>query len=257
MLSRPAIVGALAILAGGCDDVFGLDALYVCRGDDEDCDELRDNVDPCPADPGTDADQDGDGIGDDCDPNIALAVDEVLELENFSTADPRWTTRGAAASWSIENGALELYDGAVERMTPPNRQPSVELFVAPSFRNEGAIVGAFVASKSATGVPLECRVEHHAKGDDLVMLVGDAGKEPTTEVGRATNLRGSPTEVLRIYGSQLTDFKVRCVARYGANDALYVEWEHFMAPADFDTIGFRVTNASASYRTLTIYTRNP
>ena len=255
MSSGPAILCAFALVAG-CDDVFSLDRLYVCEPNDEDCDELADGVDPCPSDPGTADDQDGDGIGDECDPNITMAVDEMLELETFATDDGRWTARGAA-TWRITGGELVLDDGAVERMASPNRQPSVELFVAPSFRNEGAIVGAFVASKSATGVPLECRVEHQANGDDLVMLVGDSASEQLTEVGRATNLRGSPTDTLRIYGSQLTDFKVRCLARYGSNDALYVEWEHFTAAADFDTIGFRVSNASAAYRTLAVYTRRP
>jgi hypothetical protein len=243
------------LVAGACDGLFGLDRLYECRPDDDDCDGLPDEVDPCPGNPGTAADEDGDGVGDECDPNIGLPVDALLEFESFSTPDPRWRERGAA-TWQFTGSALELVDGAVERAAPPNRQPSVELFVTPSFRNEGAIVGAFVASKSATGVPLECRVEHHASGDDLVMLVGDPA-EGTTEVGRARNLRGLPSEGLRIFGSQLTDYIVRCHARYGSSDALHVEWAYFTGPADFDTIGFRVSRASAAFHALTIYTRRP
>jgi hypothetical protein len=255
MSARRWLALASVLATGACDSVFGLDHLYECQVDDDDCDALPDTVDPCPGNPGTAVDEDRDGVGDDCDPNLGLPVDVQLEFESFVARDTRWVER-EPATWEVNGSALELVDGAVERAAPANRQPSVELFVTPSFRNHGAVVGAFVASKSATGVPLECRVEHQAGGDDLVMLVGDPVMG-TTEVGRARNMRGLPSEGLRIFGSQLTDFTVRCHARYGASDALYVEWRYFTEIADFDTIGFRVSRASAEFHALTIYTRRP
>lgn len=256
MVGRWLVPCAFAFAAAACDSVFGLDRLYECPLDDDDCDELLDPVDPCPGDPGTAADEDGDGVGDECDPNIGVAIDELLEFDSFAMPDARWMARGAA-TWQFRASALELEDGAVERMVPTNRQPTVEVFLTPRFAGEGAIVGAFVASKSATGIPLECRVEHHATGDDLVMLVGDPAMGPPAEVGRATKLPGSAADGLRIYGGQLSDFKVRCRARYGASDALYVDWEVFTSPADFDTIGFRVSQATASFRAVAIYTTTP
>src|SRR5688500_6759848 len=112
--------------------MFGLDRLYVCEADDDDCDEIRDAIDLCPAGAGGATDEDGDGVGDDCDPNVSDPVDELLEFDSFAHADERWVGRGTA-SWQIRDSALVLDDGAVERMTPPNRQPSVELHVVPQF----------------------------------------------------------------------------------------------------------------------------
>jgi hypothetical protein len=75
------------------------------------------------------------------------------------------------------------------------------------------------------------------------------------EVGRAKQLPGAGTgQRLRIYGGQLTNFQVRCRARYGDNDALFVDWTFFTSPADFDTVGFRVSFASATYRSVTVFT---
>ncbi len=253
MVRRWLLPCVLAIPLAACDAVFGLDALYECPPDDDDCDELLDRVDPCPADPGDDADEDGDGVGDECDPNIGAPIDALLAFDGFAAPDDNWFARGAAA-WQVRNSALVLDDGAVERMVSTNRQPTVEVFITPRFATEGGSVGVYVASKTATGIPLECRIEHHEGGDDLVMLVGDPAMGPPAEVGRATKLPGSAADGLRIYGGQLADFKVRCRARYGASDALYVDWEFFTSPADFDTIGFRVAQASADYRAAAIYT---
>jgi hypothetical protein len=246
----------LALASAACDGVFGLDRLYECPPEDDDCDELLDVVDPCPADPGDEADEDGDLVGDACDPNAGMPIDGLLEFESFVTPDSRWMARGSA-SWQVRDSVLALDEGAVERSVPTNRQPTVEIVLDPHFSEEGATVGAFVASKTATGIPLECRVEHHAAGDDLVMLVGDPTMGIPAEVGRATMLPGAPGERLRIYGGQLSDFKVRCRARYGTNDALYVDWSFFTSPADFDTVGFRVNRARADYRAVAIYTTTP
>ncbi len=247
---------ALAFAATGCDAVFGIDALYECPADDDDCDELLDTVDPCPADPGDADDEDGDGVGDECDPNIGEAIDQRLEFDGFTTKDARWMARGSA-TWDVRDSELQLGDGAVERAVPTNRQPTVELVIAPSFSGEGSAVGAYVASKTSTGIPLECRVEHHDAGDDLVMLVGDPTTGVPAEVGRATRLPGAASDRLRIYGGQLSNFKVRCRARYGTNDALYVDWTFFNSPADFDTVGLRVKQASAAYQSVTIFTTTP
>jgi hypothetical protein len=124
----------------------------------------------------------------------------------------------------------------------------VEVVLDPVFAVEGAVVGVYVASKASTGIPLECRVEHHPAGDELVMFLG------TAEIGRATGLVGRPGEVLRIYGGQLPDYKIRCRARYGDTDSVYVDLTLFTSPADFDTIGLRTQQASADFRSVTVYT---
>ncbi|HEY5920158.1 MAG TPA: hypothetical protein VIV11_00750 [Kofleriaceae bacterium] len=245
--------GIALVALAGCDVVFNADHVYECPLDDDDCDELRDRVDPCPADPGDDADEDRDGVGDECDPNVGVPNDSLLEFESFTESGNAWTARGEA-TWEMDRSALVLGVGAVERMVPANIQPTVEVVFDATFPTDVGSVGVFVASKSSTGIPLECRVEHHADGDDLVMLVGDPAAGQPFEAGRARQLPGKPGDRLRIYGSQLANFDIRCRARYGRNDTVSVDWVFFTAPADLDTVGFRVDNASAKYGSLAIYT---
>lgn len=247
---------AFVLLSAGCDVVFGTPRLYECPPDDDDCDKLLDPVDPCPADPGDAKDGDGDGVGDACDPNLEAPVDSLLEFEGFVMADDRWVARGSG-SWEIRDSALALDDGAVERAVATNSQPTIEVLLDPAFADEGSTVGVLVASMASTGIPLECRIEHHAAGDDLVMLLGDPAMGTPYEIGRARQLPGTASDGLRIYGTQLPDFTIRCRARYGANDALYVDWQAFTLRVDFDTIGFRVGQGSAAYRSLAIYTTAP
>ena len=246
-------VVALALCAG-CDSVFSIDRLYECPLDDDDCDQLLDDVDPCPADPGNEDDEDGDGVGDDCDPNVGVATDRRLDFDGFKGNDDRWVANGTA-TWRVRNSMMVLEEGAIERPVDVNSQPTVETVLAPRFVAEGDTVGVYVASKASTGIPLECRVEHHAAGDDLVILLANPDGTVLAELGRATQLPGAPRDGLRIYGSQLPSFKIRCRARYGTNDALYVDWDAPTMPFDFDTIGLRVMQqASAEYRSVTIFT---
>jgi hypothetical protein len=254
---------ALLVVAG-CDTTFGLDELYECPLDDDDCDRMLDPVDPCPADPGTDADADGDGVGDSCDPNPSVPVDSQLEFEGFAITDSRWVARpDSVATWSVHGGELSLENGALERPAPVNLQPTVEVVVDPEFADIGASVGAYVEDKGSLAIPLECRVEHTATGDDLVVLLGDPAKPPgpggQAEVGRVKNLPGRSGDRLRIYGGQLPapDFSVRCRARYGTDEGLYFDWKFFTTQADFDTVGLNARNARANYRSLTIFTTVP
>jgi hypothetical protein len=247
---------ACAVALCGCDVVFGVDRLYECPLDDDDCDELLDAVDPCPADPGGREDEDGDEVGDACDPNLGVATDRLLDFDGFHGEDPRWTER-VPASWHIRNSTLVLEAGAVERAVEMNSQPTVELVAEPRFVAEGDVVGVYVASKTSTGILLECRVEHHAAGDDLVMILTDPATDAQlVEIGRATQLPGNPRDGLRIYGGQLSSLQViRCRARYGDSDALFVDWESFGTPVDFDTVGMRVLQqATAAYGSVTIFT---
>jgi len=256
MVARGLLALALPVAFAGCDAVFGVDHLYECPSDDDDCDKLLDAVDPCPGDPGNADDQDGDGVGDDCDPNVAMPIDQLLTFDNLVSNDGRWLPRPTAA-FEMRDRSLVLDDGAVERMVAMNRQPTVEVVLDPSFAEEGSTVGAYVASKTSTGIMLECRVEHHAAGDDLVVVLIDPMTGNMGEVGRAKQLPGAPSDGLRIYGGQIASFQVRCRARYGDNDALFVDWTFFNGPADFDTVGLRVKAASAAYRSVTVFTTPP
>ncbi len=245
------------VLCAGCDSVWSVDRLYDCPLDDDDCDRLLDADDPCPADPGSRDDEDKDGVGDACDPNLALAHDRLLVFDGFTTSQALWMSRGEA-TWDMSGSALTLTSGAVERMLEPNLQPTVELVIDAAFSTEGDTVGAYVASTTGTGIPLECRVEHHEAGDDLVMVLIDPATGSPSELARATGLPGSSNDPLRIYGGQLPNFDVRCRARYGDADALFVDWQAFTAAADMDTLGLHVTQtATAQYRSVTVFTTVP
>ncbi len=58
---------------------------------DEDGDDLGDECDPCPHLSGTAADADGDGVGDACDPQPALAKQTIVFFDPFKSTRPEWT----------------------------------------------------------------------------------------------------------------------------------------------------------------------
>lgn len=103
------------------------------------------------------------------------------------------------------------------------------------------------------GVPLECRIVHHATGDDLVMLIAN------TVLHTAPTLPGRSSDGLRIYGGQLPDGTIRCRARYGDSDGLYLDltdpiWKPVITPrATIDRIGLRTIQASAKFRSVVLY----
>lgn len=106
---------ALCACLAGCDRVWNLqdpiqdapaDAPCSSSATDEDGD-CHDNVaDNCPGLPGSQADGDGDGVGDLCDPNPELGGDRILEFESFDdpAAATRWRDASPESPWTLADG---------------------------------------------------------------------------------------------------------------------------------------------------------
>ena len=231
---------------------MSIDELYVCTDLDDDCDQIPNDVDPCPADRGTKLDTDADNVGDDCDPNPTTSGDKLLAFEPFTELDPRWT-QIAGSPWMIGDSRFEqlaFTDSQIERTVEPNIQPTVEAVLDAEVLDPGSSVGVYVSSTN--NIPLECRIERNNNGGhDLLMILPTVSTMP---IDRANNLPGKIADGIRIYGGQLVDGTVRCRARFGDDDALFVDWSGILPPRDnFSKVGFRTVGASMSVRALAIF----
>ena len=251
---------ALLIASAGCGSVFGLEPLYECPSNDDDCDKLLDDVDPCPADPrdAADGDGDGDGVGDACDPNIQMPGDTIAAFDGFASQHAAWSVFGGTAQWRWRDSALaqdDLASGAIEWTISRIEQPTIQVLIDDvEFAGEGSTVGVYVLTTAGPGAnaPLECRVVHYATHDDLVMILRTADDFPLY-TAMAPALPGKPSDGLRIYGGQLPDGTVRCRARYGDADALYIDWKGPTPRAMMDKLGLRTINARAQFHAAVVY----
>ena len=85
------------------DGSVGPDVLLA--GHDEDLDGLDDNLDPCPHIAGTADDDDGDGVGNACDPSTGM--EKIALFDAFTTLDPSLTLD---RQWQLGDDELVLDD---------------------------------------------------------------------------------------------------------------------------------------------------
>ncbi|HSD90234.1 MAG TPA: thrombospondin type 3 repeat-containing protein [Kofleriaceae bacterium] len=64
---------------------------------DEDGDAIGDVCDPCPHIAGTAADQDGDGVGDACDPQLTIAKQHIKFFDPFTSTKSQWMPLSGAS----------------------------------------------------------------------------------------------------------------------------------------------------------------
>jgi hypothetical protein len=109
-------LGVILVIAAGCGrfgfsdlDDAGLDTPPGCTGHDEDADGTPDQCDLCPAHAGDQADADGDGVGDACDPDNTTAQ-RIVMFETFSSGLPAgWVTAGAATWTAMGDDVVGMY----------------------------------------------------------------------------------------------------------------------------------------------------
>ena len=128
----------------------------VLANHDEDNDGFDDAIDKCPgiAD-SAQADTDGDGVGDRCDPHPDNGIDRIYYFDAFETMSPRWTPAGG--SWAIDNsGRIVQSSTAFENgllvldATTPLAAPTVEAIIDAV----GTIdAGAYLAQSGAGSLP--------------------------------------------------------------------------------------------------------
>src|SRR5438045_6297948 len=66
----------------------------LCVARDEDCDDILDMTDFCPADSKNNTDTDADGVGDLCDTDDALEPNRIAFFDGFNDATGGWTQTG-------------------------------------------------------------------------------------------------------------------------------------------------------------------
>lgn len=206
----------MCVASGPCPDglscIDGFCAHDAAECSDEDSDRVIDRVDNCPGTPnaGTQADSDGDGVGDACDPHPSVALDRIRAFEDFNTGTfDRWQpdfsdgwelTEGAAVTPTVSPPQLrQLTFGAAIRF------PTVELgfeiaALGPLDSNNHVGVRFTLASE------ITCRVEEDDSGGNLSEVVLRRG---TTRLDNAYLATVQPGDRL-VVRFTADDTQVRC-----------------------------------------------
>ena len=241
---------ALLFLAcTACDVVLHIDHFNdppdapPCVTGDEDCDGQLDAADICPADADQPtADDDGDGVGDACDPDRGMANNHIALFDGFDDN---------SRAWSITSGAWQLAGGAFTQ--PAIGDAHVELAVSVKTASVEAIIpqldtvgtnGSVEVFGSSGGSPLRCTVvRNQADGTERLQV-------HTILAFMETELTGSGT--LRIEGGQRQDGTFYCRARRGSNFDVVVT-AGSLAAQQIDHIGIATSSASTTVSSITLF----
>lgn len=159
--------------ADNCPDVVNSNQI------DEDGDAIGDACDPCP--PFADnQDSDGDGVGDACDPNPQIGGDKLVAFEGFESGlSGSWTVMGTFST-SSGDGVLSAADASTSLLTrpsPPGGRVEIRAaFVVDSITATGLNLGAIgliERMQPASDNAVTCQLAGLASGTDESVRIFD------------------------------------------------------------------------------------
>jgi hypothetical protein len=159
-------------LAGGASDAY-----------DEDGDGIGDNCDACPIAPPGQADPDGDAVMAPCDPDTRTAGDRILLFNGFNAA-----VAGASAAWKFQNGeAIVTAGNTVEQLVLPLSGSMPHLAIFTAYQIDASSTTATTADAgvgSKTVLPLgtsaiQCGGSRASGTDQVLLSQTDASMTPT------------------------------------------------------------------------------
>ncbi len=157
----------------GCDLVLGLDrpseaALPACSqdssGSDEDVDGIANGLDRCPgiADPDQ-ADADGDGVGDACDPHPARPGDPIAFAAYFVNGlDPEWKPDSSTSWLTVDCATTNTISGALlaADLGDAASLPAIEIrTLATEFQS--GMSSLRITMQPASGAGVNCHVDYN------------------------------------------------------------------------------------------------
>lgn len=219
---------------------------------DEDGDHVGDVCDPCPPF-ATNTDMDGDGLGDACDPNPATPGDKLVIFHGFSGPLPAgWTSSGAFMA-KDGDGALIAGDSATALLTTASPAASrVEIraaFVIDLITASGLNLGSInliERQQPGTDKSIACQLSGLVDGTQEELRIFDASASLVIDNAPHAFANGTETELrLRRTGTSYT-----CSA---TAPALSLAGNASFSPAS-PRIGLRVRGAAARFHWLMIVT---
>lgn len=182
---------------------------------DEDGDGIGDECDACPiAPPSAQAESDGDAVTSPCDPDTRTPGDRILLFNGFNAA-----VAGAGPDWKFENGEAVVTPSAPdagEELTFPIATASNHLTIFTAYRIDGSSTTATTADaavRTRANLPfdktmVQCGGSRASGADQVLAFQLDTGGG-TVQSTKAVTTAFSPTATYRI-AQQLRDAVANC-----------------------------------------------